>query len=805
MHTLGMDGRRLTGLCAAILLLAGCDNGAGLLGNAPPGTSPGTAPGNTFAITSSGRLVSFDRAAPALATAVNVTGLASGETLLGIDFRPGGTPAGELYALTSTGRLYTIDTGSGVAALKSTLSADPADTTDPFTALSGTEYGVDFNPVVDGLRIISDTGLNLRVNVDTGATLTDGTLNTAGTTRGGVVDAAYTNSFAAACRTTLFFIDANTDRLLTTADPNAGTLTDVGALGADASAIGGYEIVTAPDGSSSAIAAFTVGGTPTLYSIDLSTGASTAIGAVTGLNSNEQLRGLAVAPPTGTLVQAIGQAVAVTETGRLISFNTASPQKLCTSTTITGLQDGEAVLGVDTRPADAALYLLGSAGRLYTVDPATAAATVKSTLVADPTDMTDPFTALDGADFGVDFNPVPDRLRVVSNTGQNLRINADTGETTTDSPLTPAGSTAVAAAYTSSFAGAGSTTLYVIDSSTDQLLIQGQPSGNPNNGDLQAVGALGIDLRSVASFDISGANNGAFVAVNLSGAATSELHSLNLATGAATRVNTIGGGERACALALLAVPVATVFGTTTDGRLVSFRPGTPGAFETDLPVSGLQGGESIIGVDFRQANGKLYAATDAGRVYTVNPVTAAATIASTLAADSADTTNPFVSLGGGTFSVDFNPVADRLRIVGDAGQNLRIDVDSGLVTTDGVLNPGIPQIVAAAYTQSFPGTMATQLLDIDLATNSLLVQNPPNDGTLAPVGGVLDPALTFSTIAGFDIGGGADGLAVSALQPTGSAQSVLYRVNLTTGALTPVGAIGPTGTPLIRALAIRVQ
>ena len=80
--------------------------------------------------------------------------------------------------------------------------------------------------------------------------------------------------------------------------------------------------------------------------------------------------------------------LAVTETNKLISFNNATPQKLCTSTAIGGLQSGENVLGIDTRPADGALYALGSAGRIYTIDATTAAATLKSTLVADAADAT---------------------------------------------------------------------------------------------------------------------------------------------------------------------------------------------------------------------------------------------------------------------------------------------------------------------------------------------------------------------------------------------------------------------------------
>ncbi len=802
MRTLRIEVRWLLGLSLAAMI-AGCDDNLNAFGGntTPPGTMPGT-PGNAFGLTSAGRLISFDRASPTLATAMNVTGLQSGEVLLGIDIRPGGATPGELYGLGSSGRLYTINTSTGVATLKSTLSADPADTTSPFTALSGIEYGIDFNPVVDRLRIVSDNGLNLRVNVDSGATITDGTLNVAATTRTGVTDAAYTNSFAATCRTALFFIDSTTDKLLTTADPNAGLVTEVGSLGVDASAISAFEISTASDGTNTATAAFTVGNASNVYTINLVTGAATSNGAVTGLNTNEQVRGLTLAPATTAPTNALGQIVASTESNKLISFTTAAPQKLCTTTAITGLQSGESVLGIDARPADGAIYALGSTGRIYTVNTGTGAATMKSMLVAA---AADPFTALSGTEFGVDFNPVPDRLRVVSDTGQNLRINVDTGAVTTDTALNPAGSTVVAAAYTNAFAGAGFTTLYVLDAGNDRLQIQGQPSGNPNLGDLLTVGALNIgDVQSVAAFDIAGTNNAAFAAVNLMGATTSELHTVNLTTGAATKVNTIGGGERVRGATLAAIPVATVFAATTDNRLVSFKPATPGTLDTNLAITGLQGGESLIGIDFRQTNGKLYGATSTGRIYTIDPATAVATVASTLAADATDMTNPFMMLTGTTFGVDFNPVADRLRIVSDTGQSLRINVDTGFVTTDGTLNPGTPQVVAVAYKQSFPATTATQLLDIDLATNSLLLQNPPNDGTLTTIG-ALDPTLTFSNVAGFDIGGGDDGLSLGALQPTGSTQSVLYRMNLKTGLVASVGNVGPSGTPLIRALAVRVK
>jgi hypothetical protein len=167
------------------------------------------------------------------------------------------------------------------------------------------------------------------------------------------------------------------------------------------------------------------------------------------------------------------------------------------------------------------------------------------------------FASFTGSGFGFDFNPMRDKLRVVSNTGQNLRIDVEAGAVTTDSKLTPASAGSTAAAYTNSFAGAASTTLYVIDVNGRQLAIQGQRSGDPNKGDLKPVGRLGIttELQSASGFDINGRTGAAFAALNLSSSNNvSELFNINLTTGAATRVNAIGGGERVRGLAFVEFP-----------------------------------------------------------------------------------------------------------------------------------------------------------------------------------------------------------------------------------------------------------
>ncbi|MGJ3244521.1 MAG: DUF4394 domain-containing protein [Elainellaceae cyanobacterium] len=147
---------------------------------------------------------------------------------------------------------------------------------------------------------------------------------------------------------------------------------------------------------------------------------------------------------------------------------------------------------------------------------------------------------------------------------------------------------------------------------------------------------------------------------------------------------------------------------------------------------------------------------------------------------------------GGTISgFDFNPVADRLRLVGDNDQNFRINVDTGDVNVDGTLtfangdrNDGInPNITASAYTNSFAGTTSTELYNIDTLLNTLVLQNPPNDGTLVTVG---ELGIDFDTLGGFDIVSSSDG--------TNSAFAVsdatLYSIDLNTGTATNLGLIG---------------
>jgi hypothetical protein len=223
-----------------------------------------------------------------------------------------------------------------------------------------------------------------------------------------------------------------------------------------------------------------------------------------------------------------------------------------------------------------------------------------------------------------------------------------------------------------------------------------------------------------------------------------------------------------------------------DGSLVCFQDNRPQREDLIGTVSGLQQDTSLVGIDYRPANGKLYGLGNAGGVYTVDTSSAAATLVSRL-------DKP---LSGASFGVDFNPTVDRLRVVSDNGQNLRENVDTGMTTVDAALNvPSTPPVnpalgvVGAAYTNNDadPAT-ATTLFDLDSANDQIVIQAPPNNGALNPTGKL---GVDAASPVGLDIYSSLrDGTTVAnrALASIPSANSTsLYQVDLLTGRASAVG------------------
>ncbi len=256
------------------------------------GAAPALASGKglgMYAITSDQRLVFFREGRTSRTREVGPIQLSGDTRLVGIDFRPA---TGALWGLGDKSGVYEIDTQTGVATLRSSLTLNGV----PF-ALVGTSFGVDFNPTVDRMRVVSDTGQNLRVNVDTGATIDDPALNTGGVTATGITAAAYTNNDADSnTATTLFDLDAALDQIAIQAPPNAGTQNATGKLGLDVAPEIGFDIYSViDDGTTASVRAFAVITTDRtrLYAIQLLTGEARVVGA---FREELRLTGLAIPP-----------------------------------------------------------------------------------------------------------------------------------------------------------------------------------------------------------------------------------------------------------------------------------------------------------------------------------------------------------------------------------------------------------------------------------------------------------------------------------------------------------------------------
>lgn len=226
----------------------------------------------------------------------------------------------------------------------------------------------------------------------------------------------------------------------------------------------------------------------------------------------------------------LGTAFAIDADGKLVQFQLHTPQQRQISLPLHGLAPGEEIFAIDVRPRDKALYGLGSSSRLYRIDTTTGFA-----LAVGP-----PFSpTLEGTSFGLDFNPSVDRLRVTSETGQNLRLHPDTGAVVAvDVPIMQAGTPLTGLAYDNNLPGAPTSTLYALSALTQTLYF----SPVPNVGQLTPLGLTGISEAS--AFDIAGPNDDAYAV------AFTTLYRIDLATGASTSQGTIGGGVEIVAFAL---------------------------------------------------------------------------------------------------------------------------------------------------------------------------------------------------------------------------------------------------------------
>jgi hypothetical protein len=249
---------------------------------------------------------------------------------------------------------------------------------------------------------------------------------------------------------------------------------------------------------------------------------------------------------------------------------------------------------------------------------------------------------------------------------------------------------------------------------------------------------------------------------------------------------------------LPAVQGRPLYGVDIANNLVRFGSQDPTTITNTFAIAGLYDGETILGIDFRATDRRLYGLGSSNRIYVIDTLSGGAI--------PLGTTNFFPAIVGTSFGFDFNPVPDRIRLHSNAKQDLRLDPDTGVVSARdstlayaaGDINAAFnAYIVGSAYTNSIVAASSTTLYAIDSNLGVLTMLPSPNNGQLYTVGPL---GVVISDFVGFDIGG-KDGTAYAALTTPGNQGSGLYIIDLLTGTATFIGNIG--GGVTLRGLAIR--
>ena len=238
-----------------------------------------------------------------------------------------------------------------------------------------------------------------------------------------------------------------------------------------------------------------------------------------------------------------------------------------------------------------------------------------------------------------------------------------------------------------------------------------------------------------------------------------------------------GASLLALTVGIASAEAATLVGLTADNKLVKIDTATLAA---SAPMA-ISGADKVVGIDVRPADGKLYGLTATGQLVVIDHMSGTATPGSMVSEK--------VVLGPRPV-VDFNPVADRLRVIAADGVSLRINVETGATIVDKPLNYDAadasaakkPAVAAGAYTNSMKGAKGTELFHVDGGTGALVLQNPPNDGVLKTRGMI---GVTGAADVVMDIASDGEGKNTAYV----IAGNALYTVDLASGKATEVGTI----------------
>lgn len=811
--------------------------------------------GDMFALTKSGRLLSFDRASPGtILSDQAITGIGT-DQILTIDYRPSN---GLLFAVarrTATGfegkgRLYIIDEASAVATLVAEMSSAAGALGDPATW----NYEMAFEPSrspsgIEQIRMLAHTGgatgKLFLINPDGGNTsIADQETGYSAT------GLAYTNAFKGTAFTTAYAIEADDQKLAILNTDTPLSFTDVGGVGVtpDVPPANGFVI----DGETGAAwVAFKDATNPVLYSISLTDGTLSGAQQIGDATlAAEQIAGLAIEQPLEPQIFGICEQSNNPELNpdntctpglTLVRFTASNPASYGVVADVSGLGAGEKVIALDVKPSTGALYALTDAKKIYTISTVTGTTGV-ATLVSV---IEYPWVIADVPVVGFDFNPNGETLRIVGGSADgNGTVGADATNInlTVDPSTNPATVTNLGApqqlpfkltsvAFTNNVPNTQSTAYYGIDSQNNRLFTidanTSAPGTNPGRVTFSKT-LTGITASDIGGFEIVGSPETAYVM--RSDGANSYVYTLVLSTGSATlhgggAIGSLSGfsGE----LVGLSAPVnqgtnTKLFATTTlpapDARLVAFKATFanpllegPRVLTNNNLISGMQPGETILAMDFRFANSTntlfvlargVDSNADFGRLYTLSEAGVASPVAITGNLRMPDLATSY-TLKGQRYGMDIDPTNGNIRIVSDAEENLSVNPTTGVVTVVADLaETPIPLISAAAYSRNFAGSTGSQLYLFD--TNA-----PGSDQLMTFSSGTLVSRMGPSTVSNFgdavsfDILGGHDGLPIVtkwtclAQDPLcrASGYTDIFAINVTSGVATRIGTVGEDSTP----------
>jgi hypothetical protein len=243
--------------------------------------------------------------------------------------------------------------------------------------------------------------------------------------------------------------------------------------------------------------------------------------------------------------------------------------------------------------------------------------------------------------------------------------------------------------------------------------------------------------------------------------------------------------------AVTATPSLRAFGITADGMtMASFTTDNPGVANWVRDVVGLIGDTKLVGIDHRVQNGLMYGLGEKGGIYTIKTPPTTADVVVTKVSQLK------VALYGTAFDIDFNPAADRLRVISNNGQNLRHNLNDGTTVTDNVLNfppttTAAIGVTGAAYTNNdLVGSTGTTLTNVDTYNDQITIQSPPNAGNLVATGLL---GFDANLDAGYDIfsyttnGRTTSNIAFASLTPYGATRTSFYSIDILSGTPTLIG------------------